>query len=184
MLVCGGGHGNERNDPACRSSVVTVFAMITFRGRIDRKLYAQALRRQQRGLQSIAVLWIFASLFGLASASLDDAPMWGLPLFLLLCGVLILAAPWLAARKALASGKILGAPLSGSADESRIVLESEYGRSELPWSAFHRAKVMPDLVLLFTSAQQFHIVARTFFASDEEWQRFRELVASCASSSS
>lgn len=158
--------------------------MITFRGTIDRKLFARALRRQQRVLRSIAVLWVVVSLIGFGSAKMGDPATWGWPLFLLLFGVLILASPWLTARRALASGKMIGAPLSGSADESRIVIESEYGRSELPWSAFHRVKVMPDMVLLFASAQQFYVIARTFFASEDEWQRFRELVASCASFSS
>lgn len=151
--------------------------MITFGGTIDRKMFARALRRQMRGLQFIAVIWVLVGSWGLTSAVVDRPVTWGWPLFLLLLGALFLFLPSWSARTSLKTGQLISAPFTGSADESRFALESPYGRSEVTWPAFNRSAVYDDSVLLFTSAQQFFLVSREFFETEEQWNAFRALVA-------
>jgi hypothetical protein len=151
--------------------------MIPFEGRITRAMYARALRRQMRKLHVIAVLWIAVAAMSLMTAPPSDSPArWGIPLLFALAGIFLLLSPELTARRAFRTGKLLAAPFRGFADEERIVIETQFGRNEIPWSVYFRATSTPDMIFLFTSAQQSQLLHRAFFASGAEWEQFADIV--------
>jgi hypothetical protein len=152
--------------------------MIEFNGQIDQKLYVRALRLQGGGATVIGIMLAAVGAWGLTSATAADPKSWGVPLFAGLLGVFLVLGPYLTARKGLSSSALLRAPFTGHADESSIVFESSYGRTEMPWPLVYRALAASDVVFLFTSAHQFHILARPFFRDDDAWSSFRELAMS------
>jgi hypothetical protein len=150
--------------------------VIEFKGSIDRQLYVRALRLQSGSVTtSTAVILIVVGLVILTTATPRDPSSWGIPLFLLLLGGFLIAMPLLIARKGLSTGKTIQAPFSGHADETELVIESEYGRSQLPWSSIYRVALTKDLALVYMSAHQFHIFARSFFKDDSDWTAFTDL---------
>jgi hypothetical protein len=168
----------ERQD--VRRPAIAWRSMLEFSGQIDRKLYIRALRQQGKGLIAIAVMLIAAGVWGLRSARMEEPASWGGALFVTLLGAFLIAAPYLTAQKALSTSAILRSPFKGTVDETHIVFESSYGRSDLPGPALHRAAIGPNLALLYSSAHQFHILSREFFADDSAWKAFCELASKYA----
>jgi hypothetical protein len=150
--------------------------MVHFRGTLDRESLLQALRLQGRGLIGMAVMFIVFGGIALLSANFSNPASWGGPLFLVVLGVLWLAMPRLSARRQLKTNALFGAPLVGSADEERFIIETEFGHSTIPWAKFHRAVVGPKIALLFTSAAQFYAIADRFFEEPAQWDEFKRLV--------
>src|SRR3954454_24279886 len=147
--------------------------MIEFKGQIDEKLYRRVLYRQMRGLIVIACIWLFSFLCVLATAPVRSLIGW--PLLFPLLAIYMLLLPYLTARRGMKTGAMLSAPAHGSADEKHFVWGGEFGRSDVPWSKFFRVQTGPDYLLLFSSAQQFFIIARRYFANDTDWEAFRNL---------
>ncbi len=102
--------------------------------------------------------------------------MWGVPLFFLLFGVLILVSPYISARTALKTNAAFQSPISGSADVDHFVYHSEIAHVDMPGAEMHRAAVRPEFVLLYPAAGQAFVVARHFFTSDESWAEFCRIV--------
>src|SRR5947199_5311407 len=126
--------------------------MIEFNGQIDEKLYRRVLYRQMRGLITIACIWLFTFLCALATAPARSLIGW--PLLFPAFAVYMLFLPYLTARHGMKTGAMISAPFRGSADETHFVSESEFGRSDVPWSKFFRVQTGPDFVMLYSSAQQ------------------------------
>lgn len=79
-------------------------------------------------------------------------------------------------RKVLKSGKLLQEPITGRVTETGVHLETPHSRSDFPWDVFFKARIGPDLVLLYHSIQVCNAFPREFFASDADWQSFVDLV--------
>jgi hypothetical protein len=151
--------------------------MVSFSGKIDRPALQRALRIHSKRLITIGVLIGIAGALGLLFANMQEPASWGAPLFLCLFGVFVVLSPWLGARQQMKNASMLTAPITGTADEERVTLESEFGHSAIPWDKLHRAVVRPDMVLLYPSANQFFVVPERYFASRAEWEQFTQLVS-------
>ena len=147
--------------------------MIEFSGQLDEKLYRHVLNRQMRGLMAFAVLLLLA--FACALVTAPAGSLIGWPLFLPALAVYVFCVPYLTARRGMKTSAMIGAPFHGSADETHFVFESEFGRSDVPWSKFYRVRTGPDFVMLYTSVQQYYIVARRYFTNETDWEAFRNL---------
>lgn len=151
--------------------------MIEFRGSIDRPLYVKALRLHGTAPPALGQLLIGGGILNLlVNGRISNPATWAASLFLGLFGAFLLLSPILLARQALRTSTILREGFTGYADAEQFVLESSHGRSNVRWSSFYRAAVSSNIVLLYTSAQQFYILARSFFASDGDWAEFKTLV--------
>ena len=147
--------------------------MIEFNGQLDEKLYRRVLYRQMRGLITFACVWLLA--FASAFATMPARSLIGWPLLFPAFAIYVLFLPYLTARRGMKTGAMLAAPFHGSADETHFVSQSEFGRSDIPWSKFFRVQTGPDYVMLYSSAQQFYIIAQRFFSSETDWEAFRNL---------
>lgn len=117
-------------------------------------------------------LGIFAVIVGMLALP----SMGPLALGVVAIGIVLWILPWLIARRILGDSAILRAPLTGHLDEQGFTAESPHGRSNIAWTLFHQALVAPDIILLYISRQQFHLLPRAFFASDEAFAEAQELV--------
>ena len=65
---------------------------------------------------------------------------------------------------------------TGRITSAGITFAGEYVTREIPWDRFMRVRKSGDLVVLMTADRTLTIFPRSFFASDADWQRFRQLV--------
>lgn len=151
--------------------------MIEFRGTVDRILYRRALSSRLRALRRLGMVLAFVGLWGLLNVRGNDPVSWAVPLFLFIFGAYCFLLPWIVVRRAFATSRLMGLPFSGRLDEHGFAYESVHGRMELPWSAFHRAWVKPDLIMLDLSAQQFYLLEPSFFTSPAEWETARQIIS-------
>jgi hypothetical protein len=133
-----------------------------------------------------AILFTFLTLFILvwSIGSIEEGPiedpLWLVPMFLpvLLPGILAVALwilPWLQARQA-AQAPLLKGLVSGVVTDEELVLNTEQSESSVRWDAFTMHRMSDHIVLLHQSKAAATMVARSLFASDEDWDRFREQV--------
>ena len=139
------------------------------------EIYSRALRATGSGLRFTAWSLAIAGLIGLAPAHLDRPVTWGLPVFLILFGVLLLRSPRMTVKRAFGTNQFLGMPFSGEADGQGMRIESEHGRADLPWTLMHKVALFPDMVIVYQAGNMFRILLREFFPDDESWQTFRGL---------
>lgn len=154
---------------------------VAFSGTLDERMFRRAIAGPLRGTRLLGILFVSVAIIGALSSfgasALREARAQLPPiLFLGLFGVVLLLTPWLAARKQIKTSKLLRSPTSGSATDTGLHLESAYGTSDIPWSAFHRVKVYPHTVLLYQSAAVFHTIPREFFENQAAWEGFVGLV--------
>ena len=90
-------------------------------------------------------------------------------------GAVLVALPFLVRRSARSS---IQRTTEGEASETGIRLLPANATSEYAWTSFHQAKVLPDLVLLYRSSTDYHILSPGLFATDNEWQSFSSWVRS------
>jgi hypothetical protein len=147
--------------------------VIGFGGTLTRRDMTKALHT--RGLVGFALFWLVIGLLNLAFAA-TRGEGWLVGIILTAFGALLLVMPWFWAARQLETNALLRAAQTGSADESHIVIESEFGRTDLPWSAFHRMTVSRDVVRLYQANVAFNIISRSFFATDADWDAFCALV--------
>lgn len=156
---------------------------IPFRGQIDLPVLRRMNRlilMPSRGFLVVGCIIAFVFLWGLIGVPLTQgAPfrevMTPLIFILLFVGVVaysLLMGP----RKVLQSGKLLQDPQTGLVTENGVCIETPHSRSDFPWDAFFRARIGPDLVLLYQSLQVCNVFPREFFASAADWQAFVDLV--------
>ncbi len=150
------------------------------KGKLDRDRYLRALRVQSPGLLGIGLVLLVVGVWALLEVIKGPFPLspssWGPVVFVLLLGIFVLATPYITVRRALATSRILNEPIQGTASDEGIMVSSTFGKSELPWGAFYRARASADVVLLYISANQFHLVMKDFFATAEDWESFKVLV--------
>jgi hypothetical protein len=154
---------------------------VTFSGALNEPIFRRAVAWHMRGLRAIGAVFVVMGLLGLIVNSwLEPLSEWVVmapALFALQCGgVALWFTPWWAARRQFRSSSLLRAAIHGSANESGIRFNSEYGTSELPWHAFHKARFSAGAVLLYPTAAVFHIVPREFFEDQTSWETFVALV--------
>jgi hypothetical protein len=149
--------------------------MVRFRGTLTPEIYARGLRATGGRLRFTAWTLGLAGLIGLASAHIDRPVTWGLPLFLVFFGIMLLRTPQITVKRAFASDRFVSEPFSGEADEQGMRIESEHGRSDLPWALMQRVVLLPDMVIVYQSANLFRILPREFFDDDASWEAFRTM---------
>jgi hypothetical protein len=149
--------------------------IVRFRGTLTPEIYARGLRATGRGLRFAAWTLGLAGLIGLASAHIDRPVTWGLPLFLVLLGIMLLRTPQMTVKRAFATDRFISEPFSGEADEQGMRIESEHGRSDLPWALMQKVVLLPDMVIVYQSASLFRVLPREFFEDDASWEAFRKM---------
>jgi hypothetical protein len=151
--------------------------MIHFEGTLTPDIYRRALGVSTRPMQMVAWALILAGVINLWFANLAAPVSWGMPVFLVLFGVMLLISPRMTVKRAFATDRFLSEPIKGEADEQGIRMEQAHGRVDLPWTLMHKVAISPTLVTIYQSAQLLRIFPREFFADEESWQAFRTLAA-------
>ena len=100
-----------------------------------------------------------------------------LPVLVIACAFVYMLLVW-SPKKQLSGSKLVQGQRTGTVSEERIHLETPYGRSDLPWDVFTRAKIAKDMVLLYCSTvgSSVYSFPREFFASEADWEAFVDLV--------
>ena len=150
---------------------------VPFSGTLDYRSLRRAISGHSIIARVFAVVLIAITVFALGTLLFIPQPSRVLPqlpglLFPGLLGAFFWLQPVLTARRLLKTSKLLRAPLSGVATKEGLQLASAYGTSNLPWNVFHRARPLPDSVLLYQSAVGFYVLPRSFFATDTDWAQF------------
>ena len=155
---------------------------IPFRGQIDLAVLRRMNRlvfTPSRRSMIVGVLFALFMLWGLVGVPLIQGRAWKdvmAPLFILLAIVGLFAySIFMSPRRVLESGKLLQDPQTGRITENGVLIETPRSRADIPWDAFFRARIGPDLVLLYQSLQICNVFPREFFASDADWQAFVDL---------
>jgi hypothetical protein len=91
-------------------------------------------------------------------------------------GGLWLLTRW-GARHTYKSNKALHDGVTGYATDQGLVFKTPYSMLDLPWSKYHRLVIKKDLIFLFHAQQQGQLLPRGFFASEDDWNAFRELAS-------
>ena len=150
-----------------------------FRGTITPEIYRRAFSAQGSGLRFVAIVLIVAGVLNVFSAirrEEDPARAAILPAALITAGIMFLLLPRITARKLLSTNKMLQDEIQGEATAEHLLIQTAHGTSDLPWNMLHQSLVKPDIVLVYLSAYQYYVFPRSFFASDEEFREFQELV--------
>ncbi len=100
-----------------------------------------------------------------------------LPVLVIACAFVYMVLVW-SPKKQLSGSKLVQGQRTGTVSEERIHLETSYGRSDLPWDVFTKAKIAKDMVLLYhsTVGSSVYPFPREFFASETDWEAFVGLV--------
>jgi hypothetical protein len=145
--------------------------LIEFSALVDRATYRAAQRLHMRG--HTAAIWA-------GQVALVAYAGWKLlPLspgrFLAVLPICLLFAPllvWFQRRnldRIYQSSPYLGAPVRMVMSREGIRFEAPTGEGMVPWSKFVKVRRARGLMLLYQTPRLFTIVARKFFASDEDW---------------
>ncbi len=86
-------------------------------------------------------------------------------------GVAVAMAPKIGARKAWRSDPILQVEIHGSLSDEGLRWQQEERGIRLPWSSIVGYRATDDFLLLYRTPRQFLWLMRSFFASQEDWQR-------------
>jgi hypothetical protein len=156
--------------------------MIRFEGTLTPEMYRRALGVTSRPMQTVAWMLMLAGVINLRFANLTKPVSWGMPLFLLLFGVMLLISPRITVKRAFATDRFLSEPITGEADEQGVRMETAHGRSDLPWALMHKVVMSANVITIYQSVQIIRILPREFFADEESWQTFRRLAATAPSS--
>jgi hypothetical protein len=70
----------------------------------------------------------------------------------------------------------LSEPLSGRVTQNGIITEVLSGTSETPWKNIIDYKSTENLMLLYIGPNVFKTLSRSFFSSQEDWEKARQLV--------
>ncbi|HWS72603.1 MAG TPA: YcxB family protein [Thermoanaerobaculia bacterium] len=150
---------------------------IAFHGTLDPASFAGAVRRT-KAMRRLTIGVSIVLAVGIAASIAGDWRSWA-PAIVLCVFVLVglFRATGTQARKQLAANKTLQGPIRGVARESGIEINGDYTTANYPWSVLHRHEVAGDVMLLYVSPRIAHILPRSFFGSDAEWDAFRTVVA-------
>lgn len=162
---------------------------ITFAGRPSRDEMRRATAFHSRlpaaievALVAMLAVVVIGFLGDIATALFPGLHLFGLrgPVFvplLAFAGGLILVPLWqhtMVPRRLPADKDVL--MRSGTIGAEGLYFETDRSKVRLSWEAFTAHHSLPDLVLLYVRPSAAHLFPRTFFASDADWQAFRQLV--------
>lgn len=68
-------------------------------------------------------------------------------------------------------------PMSGIISSAGLQIENSLGNSEMKWQMFNKFREKDNCILLYTSPNSFQLLAKEFFANDEDWMRAKETVS-------
>jgi len=68
--------------------------------------------------------------------------------------------------------------IAGEVHSGGVTWKTAVTTSNFPWDKFVKAKVLPDLILLFYTPRCAYYFPRSFFASEDNWQTFSRAMAS------
>lgn len=74
------------------------------------------------------------------------------------------------------SSPLLRTEMRGWAHEQALHVENELVTSTLDWRVYAGFQATDAMVMLYQSSQAYNLFTRGLFASDEDWQGFRQLV--------
>lgn len=164
---------------------------IPFKGQLDRAVFFRAVRLANRGsgpgrtvsllaLAAVGVAIYFAVQSYLTDPVIDSANIVRLGFALLLMGIFLgfpyVLAYYQAAR--LWKNPAMRNLISGRAHDRGITYTNTNPFRSVSWSHFARLRLKPDLVALLTSDGVLTVFPRTFFKSEADWDKFRQLVQS------
>jgi hypothetical protein len=72
----------------------------------------------------------------------------------------------------------------GIVSPASYTVETASGKSEIPWSQFVRVEASDEYVLLYRGPNVFNCFAKSFFKSDDDWQKARFIALEMAKGSS
>src|SRR5438105_14189350 len=81
--------------------------------------------------------------------NLEKPVSWGMPLFLLLFGVMLLMSPRITVKRAFATDRLLSEPITGEADEQGVRMETAHGGVDLPWALTHKVVISANVVTIY-----------------------------------
>ena len=153
---------------------------ITYQGKITpsdvRKAIFRNYSKVRFGLSAVliglAVVWIVFSIIKFPTTE-SDVLFWAV---VLIITSMDLWLPFLYARRTDRAGSIYRLPIRGAADENGITVENDEIKIEYAWSGFIRYKTFDKMVLLYRSKSGMIILTLDLFASQPEWQNFKDLV--------
>lgn len=153
---------------------------ISFSGRLDQHDLAKILRLHNK-LSPFAIVWRLFAMLGISlGATLATQAGQIFPVAFALFLILILAYPFwapLTAGYAYSQNKALQDLVVGTITETSIRLQTSEARSEIKWTLFNKLKESQEIVLLYQNSNSYLYFPRKFFASDADWQAFRELAS-------
>ncbi|HEV3272555.1 MAG TPA: YcxB family protein [Candidatus Methylacidiphilales bacterium] len=80
------------------------------------------------------------------------------------------------AAKIFSQQKTLQIPYECRITDEKLYGHSEIGESRMSWEDFHKWKGNEKLILVYQSDRIFHMFPRRWFASDDEFQSFKNLL--------
>ena len=151
---------------------------ITFGGSLRKTDLAAALRLHGGNALRRWQLGAFATLAaaGLVLAVATERLFALVALIAVAMFILTLLGPRIAAHQQWDGYQTLREEVSGSADAEGVVVDYPSARGEVEWTALYGYKMDQERVLLYQSRLLFNVVERRFFAGEDDWQSFRELV--------
>jgi hypothetical protein len=123
-------------------------------------------------LIGLAVLWMVYSVIKFPYSE-GETFFWAA---LILITSMDLWLPFLYARRTNQKGSFYRSPIQGSADENGITVENGERKIEYVWSAFTRYKIFNEMVLLYRGKKGMNIFTLDLFASEQDWQNFKNLM--------
>ena len=151
---------------------------IAFHGRMDEATYASAVGRAAPNRR--AALWVISVAVVLIAYGVG-APLLGRSSWSATAPILFFAVLWVALllrqmrvrpRSELAGNKALSGPIRGVAREDGIEVVTDYTTGNYPWSALHHYQLAGEAMLLYISPSAAHILPRSFFGSQTDWDAF------------
>lgn len=156
----------------------TMLEEITFGGRLKKADMAAALRLHGGNALRRWQLGIYATL-AMACLLIAVVTEWIFAVIALMFAamfILTLYGPRIAAHQQWKGYQTVREEVSGSAGAERVVVEYPSARGEVEWTALYGYKMDQERVLLYQSKLLFNVVERRFFAGDDDWRSFRDLV--------
>jgi uncharacterized membrane protein len=127
--------------------------MIRFEGTLTPATYRRALTDTYRSILAFGLFMILVGVINLCFADIDKPVSWGLPLFLIIFGMVLFLSPRTTVKRAFATDRLLSEPITGEADEQGVRLEQPHGRADLPWALMHKIVLTGTAVAVYQSAQ-------------------------------
>lgn len=150
---------------------------IAFHGTLDDTTYVGAIRGTKATRKVMIGLSLVLAALIAAAAIRGEWRTWGPAIaFCAIWLLLIWRSTGAQARRQLAANKTLQGAVRGVARESGIEIVGDYTTANYPWSVLYRHELAGDVMLLYLSPTIAHILPRSFFGSDADWEAFRALV--------